>query len=586
MRFPQIKTWVMATVAASLLLAACGGGDDEIAPTAAPTAVPAATATTAPAATNAPGVATPTTAPAPTRVPAPTATAAPTPTGTLDVALGTLGNFDLLPFTSTSRPYLDSVYDYIIGIDNVGKPDKSGMVQTWEVSADGKSWTFKTASGVFFHNGDPATADDVLGTIELARSEGSKYANAGRIGSVITSLTSSDNTTISVQLNSPGIFWPDIELGRGGSGGAPALMLPRRYIQTAGLDEANKKPIGTGPYKVTNVAVGDRIVMEAVSNHWRLGVPRVKTLTYRVIPEESTRIALLKAGDIDLTSTSRAAIPEIERSQGLSIFRRDQSSSALLRFEQQFVTNYEGYGENPFSKPDVRKALGWYAIDRQAILDTFMKGAGQLSLNFPVFFTDPAYEKMAIPAYDPAKAKQMLAQAGYADGFSIDLLTYASSPALPESGEIMEAVAVYWEQVGIKISRKPIQFSQWITIMFGGKPFEKPTASGVIYQGIFAAPSAANFRNGHVPTSAFSANRDADLNTAAQAWASAATIPEYVASGKAYQRLAYDRGCAGGGGCPLFEAGDVFAAGPKVPKTWNLGAGSYSWQIELAAALG
>ena len=585
MRISRLKMGIMAAMAASLLAAACGGGDEAV-PTVAPAATTAPAATRAPAATTAPpAAATATTAPAPTRAPVPTATAAPVPTGTMVVALGTLGNFDLLPFTSTSRPYLDSVYDYIIGVDNNGRADKSGMVQTWQVSADGKTWTFKTATGVLFHNGDTATADDVLGTLELARSAGSKYANAGRIRSNIASLTSSDNNTVTVALNAPGIYWPDIELGRGGSGGAPAMMLPRSYLQTIGVDEANKKPIGTGPYKVATVGVGDRIVMEAVSNHWKLGVPRVKTLTYRVIPEESTRIALLKSGDADLTSTSRAAIPDIQRTQGLSIFRRDQSSSGLLRFEQQFIQSYEGYGENPFAKPDVRKALGWYAIDRKAILDTFMKGAGLLSMNFPVFFTDPAYEKMEIPAFDPTKAKQMLTQAGYANGFTIDLLTYASSPALPESLEIMEAVAVYWEKVGIKVNRKPTTFTNWIALMSAGKPLDRPTASGLIYQGIFAAPSAANFSNGHAASSAFSANRDADLDKGALAWANAATAADYVTAGRAYQRLAYDRGCAAGGGCPLFEAGDVFAAGAKVPKTWNLGAGSYSWQIELAAAL-
>lgn len=168
MRIAPLVRLTLGLTALSLIVAACGSES------AAPTSPPAAP-TTAPQPTAAPPQATattqPTATPRPTPVPPPTATPVPVPEGQLTIALSTMASFELIQIAgSPERQYLDSLYDYVIGATDKGELDTvSGLANSFTISADGTSFTIKTRTGVTFHNGDAASAKDVLDRLNVAR---------------------------------------------------------------------------------------------------------------------------------------------------------------------------------------------------------------------------------------------------------------------------------------------------------------------------------------------------------------------------------------------------------------------------------
>ncbi len=587
---------VSAVVALSLVIAACSGADATATPQ--PTQPPPPTATSAPAPTAAPA---PTSAPAPTAAPTatprPTATAAPTatpvptatprtlPEGELLVSLARLGNFEMIDHTGNQRPWLDSMYDYWIGADSNGRLDEnSGVAKSWEVDSSGTVWSMEFRDGVVFHNGEKATAADGEFHLNWATREDSHYGNAARVTGDLVSVRTTGEFTLEFTLANTDIFWPHLNLSESSTGGVPSLLLSKSHIEALGFEEANKNPVGSGPYRFKSLAIGDKIEYEALDEHWFYGVPRIRDLTFQTIPEETTRIALLRAGGSDLVQITRNSIPQIESIERLTLYKRDVGATASLRMEEQFKESYEGYGPNPFNNETVRKALGWYAIDRQAMVDVFLNGAGVPTMNAPVSVKDLAYEQLPVPQYDPDRARAMLADAGYADGFEVDMLTYLHGTGLPETTEIMEAIAVWWEDVGITVNRIPSTFPLWLGILFGGEGFSKPTATGLLFVGITPVPVAGTYRNNH-SSSPFSVDHDADLDAAAAAWASSTSLEDYISLGRAYQTQLTGRGCRGGAGCILFYAGDVFAGNSAIPDTWDLGSGAYSWNLENAAII-
>src|SRR5262249_5306726 len=152
----------------------------------------------------------------------------------------------------------------------------------------------------------------------------------------------------------------------------PSQLIDGAYFARVGEAGYNRQPVGSGPYKFKSVILGDSVNYEAVDRHWYLGVPRTKNLSFKQIPEELTRVSLLKTGGIDITLLGRDSVQQVKALPGISLFSRNGLGYAAYRMDEQYKESYSGYGPNPLANIQVRKALDWYALDRKAFATTFM----------------------------------------------------------------------------------------------------------------------------------------------------------------------------------------------------------------------
>ncbi|MSQ24776.1 MAG: ABC transporter substrate-binding protein [Dehalococcoidia bacterium] len=533
MRAVNLRMAVLLALVTMLVTAACGGGDEE-ATTAPATRAPAATM--APQATQAP-TAVPTARPTNTPVPPPTATAVPQPRGTFQFGLPDMSNYQGIYYvTGSPHLYQDAFYDPVIGTNATNKDDPArGIVSSWQLDTTGTVWTFKTRDGIKFHNGNVATAADVAGTILTVRdSKDIIIASQGPMKREVKDVTSPDNNTVVLTLTSRNAFWPFVYMAVGGCGGSPCFLWDMKHLNQVGAGGYNRQPIGSGPYKVVNIQPGQSITLEATENHWFWGTPRVKTLVYNGIPEDGTRTAALRTNQIQLATLSRSDAVAVKNDTNLRIISR-VGGTINYRMEQEWVAEYPGYGKNPLSDVRVRQALQFYAIDRDTLANRFMKGFATPSVDWPANQGDPSYKKHPVPAYDPAKAKQMLADAGFPRGFELDMYVWVP-PTQPELPEIFEAMAQNWEAIGLKITRKPMPQATWSASISIPRKYEKPSVAGMFSLGLYRF-GANQGSTAFDKTSQFQMSDDQVLGQKVRDWLGVANLEEYIKAGQVVSPL-------------------------------------------------
>ena len=531
--------FLIGLVALSLVVAACGGGDA--------TATPGPQATPTPQATA-------------TSVPPPTT---PTQISEMRVAMAKVG-ISFVPELAGTGSILERepIYDYFAGTTPEGELDfTAGVVISTEVTADLQTWTAKLRDGIVFHNGDELTSADIKAQWDfLLRPEGLAWQAEG-LRKVVDSVDAPDESTVVFRRNKPDLFF-DLSFFSPVGTTDFSMVIPKGPLADLGLETLNKNPIGSGPYRVTSVDPGGEINYEALDNHWFYGQPKHAAIQILEVPEETSRIALLKSGRADVIELSLTKGPELRR-DGFVIAQKLNAAAGNYYAHQQYMTELPVGSPNPFNDVRVRRAMS-IAIDRQALVDTFLGGLGEPSVDWTVGPLDPAFVKHPPPQQDPAAARQLLADAGYPNGFEMEMWIYVR-PALSQGPEIMEAIAVWWEDIGIDVIRVPVDFAAYRTPWFD-QSFSKPTVGGV---GFFN-----NFRNvsliAAVVEGRGGASRlsgDPAIGAAGAAWNQATTVEDYVRLGRVYQNLVLEKEIYG----TLFVAGETFAVHPDVPGTWNLG---------------
>jgi peptide/nickel transport system substrate-binding protein len=227
------------------------------------------------------------------------------------------------------------------------------------------------------------------------------------------------------------------------------MILPKQYFEQGGADAFARNPIGSGPYKVAKNVSGSFIELEAVENHWRDGVPKYKTLRYMLVPEESTRLAQLRTGEADLIAVSRERVPEV-KAGGFHVFSKLNDQVVTIYMQQQ-------WDAVPIGDKRVRQALN-LAIDKEAIMQFVFAGQGVPVAMYPIGsygVAGGADPELKPYPYDPAKAKQLLAEAGYPNGFETRIYSYVTGD-LPELHRLAEAVADYLAKVGVRAQITPM----------------------------------------------------------------------------------------------------------------------------------
>jgi len=397
---------------------------------------------------------------------------------TLIIALDTLGAQVMDPIADTRAPhahYHAPLWDSLVGFDLEKGGIGPGVAERWERAADGRSWTFYLRKGQRFHNGDPVTAQDVKFSLERTMSPESIASGAAALRRAIDRIEVVDDHTVRVYTK--GVI-PHFAASLSRAVFMEGTVMPKKYFEKVGEKGFREKPIGSGPWKFVRNVPGDRIEYEAIDYpHWR-GMPQFKRLTLLLVPEQSTRLAMVRTGEASIASIGPEAIKEA-RAGGMRIVTVPGTMQAVYQFWGLYKPEAKG---SPLTDIRVREALS-LAIDRQQIIDHVMAKHAQWPMPFATFrysidMDSARWDDWAKTAlrYDPARAKQLLAEAGHAGGFRLTFFNTAL-PGTPFMIQIGEAVAGFWEKIGIKVDMKTTEWGAFDPMTRGEQKGLAGTAS-------------------------------------------------------------------------------------------------------------
>jgi len=301
------------------------------------------------------------------------------------------------------------------------------LAESWTVSADGKTYEFKLRDGVKFHNGEPFTAEDVK--FSFLRAKGAKA-----LQEKVREVVAVDPLRVRFLLHEP---FPDFMTYYGTLATGAGWIVPKKYFESVGSDGFKKQPVGLGPYKFVSNTAGVELVMEAYEGYWRK-MPSVKRLVFKSVPEATTRMAMLKRGEVDLAylvDTPQAQ--DVKRDPNLKL----AFSGGIGTFYLDYLDQWDA--KSPWHDRRVRLAAN-YALDRKSVNEAETLGASRINGSIIPRTFEFALPIEAYP-YDVAKAKQLLAEAGYPNGFDAgDLYPW------PPYASMGETIGGYLGAVGIK----------------------------------------------------------------------------------------------------------------------------------------
>ncbi len=340
------------------------------------------------------------------------------------------------PGVITPFKFLYAMHDALVK-SMPGNPLAPSLAESWTASPDSLVYEFVLRRGVKFHNGDPVTAEDVKFSMERYRGTSASLYKAKLAGIDVL-----DPHRVRFRFKEP---WPDFMTFFGTPATGAAWIVPKKYVEKVGDDGFKKAPVGAGPYKFVSFTPGIELVLEAFDQYWRTP-PSVKRLVFKAVPEEVTRLAMLKRGEVDIAYSIRGPLAEeIRRTPGLTLQPNYPPATFWLVFPEQWTDP-----KSPFANQRVRLAVN-HAIDRQAINQAETLGFSRITgsmipQTFAFFWQPPA------PSYDPAKARRLLAEAGYPNGFDAgDYYCDASYANLGEAG------VNYLKAVGIRTQLRPLE---------------------------------------------------------------------------------------------------------------------------------
>jgi peptide/nickel transport system substrate-binding protein len=320
------------------------------------------------------------------------------------------------------------------------------LATSWETSDDGLEWTFHLRDDVKFHDGTPLNADAVVFTFERAYNEEHPAHEIGTWDNwswylyMVNKVEAVDEYTVKFTLDYAYAPFLDTLANT-----ATSIVSPTAYMEKG--DKFRVEPVGSGPFKFVEWMKDDRIVLEKNPDYF-LGEPKIDKLIYRVMPENTTRLSALKTGEAHVLSDVPPEIAQlIEKEENLNVVSYPGLDISFMRWNMR--PDLAGYQE-PLGDKRVREAI-IRSIDRQAILDRFFLGYGEVAENPVPSVVWGRDESLQIPEYDPEKAKELLAEAGYPDGFETTLrfwpIAFAS---LPQPSKMAEAIQSYLKEVGIE----------------------------------------------------------------------------------------------------------------------------------------
>jgi peptide/nickel transport system substrate-binding protein len=394
--------------------------------------------------------------------------------------------------SQSEKTLWDCMHDPLIMRDPKTFEYRPGLATEWKPSNELRTWTFKLRSGVQFHEGfGEMTAEDVKFTVEQNLKPDSQGGSAPFFRMHLDHIETPDKHTVVMHFKNrvwevPSNFTQFVGYQN---------ITSKKYIESVGEDKAALHPIGTGPFRHVEGKQGDYHRFEAVANHWRK-TPAFKELVIRRIPDPATRLAGLRSGEIDIGNVFGDYLDQA-RKAGLRIHETPNAACHWVVLQGQTTPDREDYcptcpwagdPSDPKSQANARKvrlALN-LAVNKKTIVNALWKGMGS---DTPFMYWYYPFHKgfskdWKVPPYDPERAKKLLAEAGHAGGFEVRMNPLVMTYAL-DGPDMVEAVALDWEKIGIKVRRVPEAFSNFLPKnrarktnkthwVYGSPPFDEP----------------------------------------------------------------------------------------------------------------
>ena len=415
-----------------------------------------------------------------------------------------------------------------------GQLQAPSLAESFTASEDGVTHDFVIRKEARFHNGDPVTAEDVKFTFE-------RYHGAAHdvLKKHVKAIETPDAQHVRFRLDEP---WPDFLTFYSSASGA-GWIVPKKYIEKVGDEGFKKAPIGAGPYKFISFTPGQELILEAFEGYWRK-TPAVKRLVMKNIPEEATRLAALKQGEVDIAYSIRGELAEeAKQTPGLALKPVVLQAPNWLYFPEQWDP------KSPWHDLRVRQAAN-LAIDREGMNQALFLGYCKTT-NSIVPYTFEDYWQPPAAVYDPAKAQKLLAEAGFGSGFDAGLLYCDSSYSNMAEVSLNNLAAI-----GIRLKLQPIERAGF----FSGYAAKK-YAKGVI-QGASAAfgNAATRLENFVVKGGSFVYGNYPDIDELFPKQADEMDRQKRSAILAKMQQLVHEKAIY----APIWQLGFISAVGPRV----------------------
>jgi peptide/nickel transport system substrate-binding protein len=434
---------------------------------------------------------------------------------------------------ATPFVFLYAIHDALIK-PLPGNDQAPCLATSWTESPDGLVYEFTLREGLTFHNGDPFTAEDVK--FSFWRYKG---ASAKLLHEKVKAVEVVEPHRVQFVLHAP---WPDFLTFYGTMATGAGWVVPKKYLEQVGDDGFKRHPVGLGPYRFVRSTPGVELVLEAHERYWRK-VPTIKTVIFKGVPERPTRLAMLKTGEADIAYLMIG-------DEGLAVKADPKLRLAsvippavwYLEFPEQWDP------KSPWHDQRVRLAAN-LAIDRQAINEVERQGLGR-----PTGSIIPRGMEFALPLepvpYDPARAKRLLAEAGYPNGFDAGEF----NPA-PPFYTMAEALANYLGAIGIRTQMRTMERAAFMAAWRDKK------LKGLLMVATGASGNAATRLDTFVvSTGTYAYGGSPDLDALFQQQAVARDRRTREALLHQMQRLMHERVMH----APVFEPATLHGVGPRV----------------------
>lgn len=328
------------------------------------------------------------------------------------------------------------IFDTLVTVDPETNEVVPQIAESWE-QTDDQTYVFKIREGIKFHDGSDLTAEDVKFSLDRAHNS----AAVSYIVNFIEEVTVDDDHTVTVKTTAP--YAPTLR----------NLAIPFAAIVPKAVVEADENafiqnPVGSGPYKFVEWNHGDHVTLKAFDDYYA-GKPETENLIMKVIPETSQRTIALETGEVDLAyDLAVNDIPKVNSDDKLTVYEIPSLTCWYVSMNMN---------KKPFDNPKVREAMSM-AIDRQTIIDTINAGSGQTAdaIIAPAVF---GYYSTGVKEYNPTKAKELLAEAGYPNGFSTTLWVNDNQSRI----EMCQAMQAMLLEVGVQCNLEVLEFGSFIS---------------------------------------------------------------------------------------------------------------------------
>ena len=328
------------------------------------------------------------------------------------------------------------IFDTLVTVDPETNEVVPQIAESWE-QTDDQTYVFKIREGIKFHDGSDLTAEDVKFSLDRARNS----AAVSYIVNFIEEVTVDDDHTVTVKTTAP--YAPTLRT----LAITFAAIVPKAVVE-ADENAFIQNPVGSGPYKFVEWNHGDHVTLKAFDDYYA-GKPETENLIMKVIPETSQRTIALETGEVDLAyDLAVNDIPKVNSDDKLTVYEIPSLTCWYVSMNMN---------KKPFDNPKVREAMSM-AIDRQTIIDTINAGSGQTAdaIIAPAVF---GYYSTGVKEYNPTKAKELLAEAGYPNGFSTTLWVNDNQSRI----EMCQAMQAMLLEVGVQCNLEVLEFGSFIS---------------------------------------------------------------------------------------------------------------------------